>query len=141
MRTTEINSEDVIAAADAIPADSPIFMLNMLRYREQADYGERTDVAPCSGREAYFQHYVPAFNNVAASEGIEEIKVFYLGAVLAHMVAPSEERWDDIVIVEYPNFAAFRRLTESPQYAAEAAHHRTAALEDWRLIATGRTAL
>lgn len=45
----------LLAAAGAIPADTPIFMVNLLRYREQADYGDRPTAAPCSGREAYFQ--------------------------------------------------------------------------------------
>lgn len=66
MRTVEMHSEDVVAAADAIPEDAPFFMLNLLRYKEQADYGDRTDVAPSSGREAYHQRYIPAFGQVAA---------------------------------------------------------------------------
>ena len=136
MRTTKIEKEAVLAAADRIPEDAPVFMLNLLRYKEQADYGEQTNLAPCSGREAYFQRYLPAFNKIASSEGVEGIKVFYVGSVTARLVAPSDEKWDDVAIVEYPNFAAFRRVSESPQYATEADTHRRAALEDWRLIAT-----
>ncbi|MDQ3712890.1 MAG: hypothetical protein M3388_11830 [Acidobacteriota bacterium] len=135
MRTIEMSSEDVLAAADAIPEDAPVFMLNLLCYREHADYGDRANAAPCSGREAYFQRYLPAFNKIASSEKIEGIKVFYVGNVLARLVAPPDEQWDDIAIVEYPNFAAFRRVVESPEYKAEATPHRKAALEDSRLIA------
>ena len=141
MRTVEIDTEAVLSAADVISKDVPIFMINLLRYKEQADYGERTDFPACSGREAYFQRYVPAFNKVAMSERIEEIKVFFVGDVLAHLVAPSDEQWDDVAIVEYPDFAAFRRLIESRQYASEADYHRKAALEDWRLIVTTKMEL
>ena len=38
--TTEMAPQALLAAANAIPADSPIYMVNLLRYREQADYGE-----------------------------------------------------------------------------------------------------
>jgi hypothetical protein len=67
-------------------------MLNLLRYKEQADYGDPTDAAPCSEREAYFQRYLPAFNKIASSEGVEGIKVFYVGALAACLVAPSDEK-------------------------------------------------
>ena len=136
MRTTEIDMEAVITAAETIPNKAPVFMLNLLRYKEQADYGEPTSFVPCSGREAYFQRYIPAFNKIASSEGIEGIKIFYVGSVAACLVAPSDEKWDDVAIVEYPDFAAFRRISESSLYTAQADQHRRAALEDWRLIAT-----
>ncbi|WP_428487735.1 hypothetical protein [Rhodopila sp.] len=121
----------VQAAAGVIPEDVPIVMLNMLRYREHADYGDRTDVAPCSGREAFLQRYSPLVRQIMG----EGSRLVWLGHVLAPVVAPADEPWDDIALVEYPSFAAFRRLTEHPRYLAEAAFHRTAALEDSRLIA------
>lgn len=42
---------------------------------------------------------------------------------------------DDVAIVEYPSFNALRKVVENPQYAAMAAPHRRAALENWLLIA------
>lgn len=143
MKTTDLAPEAVQAAADVIREDGPVFMLNLLRYRERADYGDRTDVAPCSGREAYYQRYIPAFNTVASAKiaSADEIRIFWIGTVLAGMVAPPDERWDDVAIVEYADFAAFRRVIESPEYEAEAAPHRRAALEDWRQIATATATL
>ena len=138
MKSIDVTPEAVRAFADVIGEDSPFSMVNLLRYKERADYGDRTDVAPCSGREAYFERYVPAFNAVAAAEGITGIKPSWVGTVLAHVIAPPDERWDDVAIVEYPNVAAFRRMIESPTYNADAAPHRKAALEDSRLIATAR---
>lgn len=141
MKTLELTPEAVQTAANALPEDGPFHMVNLLRYREHADYGDRTDMPPCSGREAYYQRYVPAFNHVTATEGIDGIRAFWIGNVLARIVAPPDERWDDIAIVEYPSFAAFRRVIESPAYQAEAAPHRKAALDDWRLLATTEVAL
>ncbi len=139
--TTEITPEAIAFAAETFPDKAPLFMLNLLRYREHADYGGRAEAPSCSGREAYYGHYLAAFNEVAAFERIEGIQVFYLGAVAAQLVAPSDERWNDIVLVQYPDFTSFRRLVESPLYAVRADHHRRAALEDWRLIATTKVTL
>lgn len=143
MQTTQLSAESIALAAAAIPENSPFFMLNLLRYREQADYGDGGDAeaVPCSGRDAYYGRYVPAFNHVAASEGVEDVQIFYVGSVMAALVAPSDEKWDDIALVRYPNFEAFRRVSQSPLYAAQAHHHRQAALEDWRLIATNQVIL
>lgn len=134
MKTTEIDLDNLLAAAGIIPENAPILMLNLLRYKEHADYGEDTQVNPCSGREAYFQRYVPAFNKIAS--GIKGIQPFWIGNALTSLVAPVDESWDDVALVEYPNFAAFRAVVESVAYKSEAAHHRLAALDNWRLIAT-----
>jgi len=138
MQTVEMTSESVRAAAALIPEGVPVFMLNLLRYRERADYGDRAGMAPCSGHEAYFQRYASAFNRVPSAD---EITVLFVGPVHANVVAPPDERWDDMVIVEYPSFAVFRRIVEYPMYEAEAAFHRTAALADSRLTATTRMAM
>ena len=137
-RTTELAPQALLAAAAAIPADTPIYMVNLLRYREQAAYDDPATAAPCSGREAYFQRYVPAFAKVTAGEGITP---FWVGNVLAQLVAPPGEHWDDVAIVEYPSFAVFQRLMENPAYHAEAEPHRRAALADWRLIPTTKAQL
>ncbi len=52
------------------------------------------------------------------------------------LIAPAGEAWDDMVIVEYQDFATLRRIPDSAQYEAETATHRRAALADWRFIAT-----
>ena len=131
MRTTEIDPASLLAAARGIAEHQPVFMLNLLRYRERADYGDRTDLAPCSGRTAYLERYVPAFRTLAP----DGTRVVWLGAAVAGVVAPSDELWHDVGIVEYPSFTAFRDLVTGPRYASAAAPHRRAALEDWRLIA------
>ena len=126
------------AAAAARAGDQSIFMLNLLRYHDRADYADAAGFAPCSGREAYFQRYVPAFGKLAEGTGI---RPFWVGSVLAGIVAPVGEQWDDVAIVEYPSFNAFRTLVESDAYRKEADPHRAAALADWRLIATSKADL
>lgn len=126
------------AAAAAIPAGTPIVMLNLLRYHPQADYGNTTpDLGPCSGRQAYHERYVPAFGQLTEGQAIQPV---WVGSALARLVGPPEEQWDEIALVEYPSFEAFRELVESPAYQTQAAPHRLAALADWRLIATTKVA-
>ena len=45
--------EQLAAFAEQMPDDAPILMLNLLRYREAADYPPASAHSPCSGREAY----------------------------------------------------------------------------------------
>ena len=132
MPTTVMTPDALRAAAAAGATGQPVYMLNLLRYNERAAYDGDAGFEPCSGREAYFQRYVPAFGALAQGTGI---KPFWIGKVLAGVVAPADERWDDVAIVEYPSFDAFRTLVESEAYKRTADPHRTAALADWRLIA------
>lgn len=138
MSTTDLTPDVLEALSSAVPAGRPIFMVNLLRYNDQADYGADRDLPPCSGREAYFQRYVPAFGALAAGTGITP---FWVGNVLGGVVVPADEDWDDVAIVEYPSFQVFRTLIESDGYKAEADPHRAAALADWRLIATSKAEL
>ena len=62
-------------------------------------------------------------------------RVFWLGKVLATVVGPAEEQWHDALLVEYPDFECLQRVFREPAYQA-IVFHRTAALEDSRLIAT-----
>lgn len=124
------------AAAALIPENTPIVMLNLLRYRTQADYGDRLGIAACSGREAFTGRYAAAFAQIAG-EGNSQI--IWLGAVVASLIGSANETWDDIALVEYPSFAAFRRIVEDPRYKTEAEFHREAALLDSRLIAAVKT--
>ena len=111
--------------------DSPVVMINLLRYRAQAEYPEGFDAEPCSGREAYQRYGAVALGRVALAGG----RVVWMGSAQATLIGPDTEQWDDAVLVEYPSRKAFMRMLSQPEYLA-ATPHRTAALEDSRLIAT-----
>lgn len=136
MQTTELDAQSISAAAAIIPENTPFVMLNLVRYKEHADYGVQKEFSPCSGREAYLQRYAPAFREIAVrSESTKSIAPIFISNVLSRLVGPMDEPWDDVVLVEYPNFAAFRSVVESPEYQRDAAPHRKAAIENWHLIA------
>lgn len=66
----------------------------------------------------------------------QDIGAQWLGKVHAAFVGPADEAWDDVALLRYPNFAAFRAIVESAAYQENADPHRHAALADLRLLAT-----
>jgi uncharacterized protein (DUF1330 family) len=111
--------------------DSPVVMINLLRYRERAAYPDGFGAEPCSGREAYQRYGAVAARLIGSVDG----RLVWMGSVHFTVIAPDGERWDDAVLVEYPSRKAFIGMVSLPEYQA-VAPHRTAALEDSRLIAT-----
>ena len=49
------------------------------------------------------------------------------------LIGPSEEKWDECFIAEYPSVGAFVEMVRDPLYR-EAVKHRQAAVLDSRLI-------
>lgn len=134
MPVTEIDPAGLDAAVAALPAGEPLLMLNLLRFKDEADYGDDTDLAPCTGREAYFTRYVPAFSETVRPYGGSEL--VFAGDVVARVVGTVDDVWDTVALVQYPNIEAFRSLIADSAYVTTAAPHRVAALADWRLFAT-----
>lgn len=118
----------------AVPPGQPVVMLNLLRFRERAEYGAGSGHPPCSGREAYAAYARQAIRHVQAIGG----RVIWQGDALHAVIAPEGEAWDEVFLVEYPSIEAFIGMVRAPAYQA-LAHHRTAALADSRLIATRAT--
>ena len=135
MTTTEIDPNDLAAAVRRFPAGSPVWMVNLLRFRPQARYAEavRSTDAP-SGQEVYLTRYLPAFNRVMTPHGVSTL--VFAAMVTARVVGPSDANWDAVAVATYPSIEVFRDLVEDPAYLAEAAPHRMAALADWQLFAS-----
>lgn len=132
MRNTppDLRSDAVIAAAAALPAEQPVLMLNLLRYRDQVVYDDPTTQPPQTGQQA-FQAYVDAFlqfNNPA------EFTIVFQGAAQAQLAGLPGEQWDAVALIEYRNLDVFRRWVESDFYTRQMAPIRRAALADWRLM-------
>lgn len=109
-----------------------VVMLNLLRFRETADYGAHPDLAPSSpisGREAYAV-YLRHTRPFLAKYGAE---VVVRGRGEAFLVGPDGPAWDTVLVVRYPSADSFLGLAQDPGYLAGAGH-RTAALADSRLL-------
>lgn len=133
MKEIEIKTDDMLAAEASIPLNTPFYMLNLLRYRAEAQYKDGQE-GSCTGREAYFKRYIPEFVKLASA--YPEIKPFWFGKTVAGLVLAENERWDNVALIYYPNFESFKNITESTDYIQNALPHRLAALEDFRLIVT-----
>ena len=119
-----------LEALAALADDEPVVMLNLLRFREQASYPEGSAHEPCSGREAYARYGAEAVKHVQAVGG----KPLWIGEAQLSIIGPTDEGWDDVLLVQYPSRKAFLTMASNPEYLA-CAVHRTAALADSRLIA------
>ena len=110
----------------------PVDMLNLLRFREVADYSAFPDLAPAapiSGAEAYERyaaHAMPFLRQAEAS-------VVYLGQGGPPVIGPFEERWDRVLIVRHQSVQAFLAFAQNEGYLAGVGH-RSAALLDSRLL-------
>jgi len=130
MKTVEPTARQIEAFAAQTDDTSPIMMLNLLRYREQADYTDHPDQSACSGREAYQRYAAKA---VACIESVGG-RVCFAGAAQTMVIGPEGEQWDDVLLIQYPSRQAFFDMLSSEQYRA-IGFHRTAALDDSRLVA------
>ncbi|GAB5536568.1 MAG: DUF1330 domain-containing protein [Rubricoccaceae bacterium] len=110
----------------------PVTMLNLLRFREVADYSATPDLrpdAPISGAEAYdryMEHTMP-FLAAAGSE------LTFVGDGGHVVIGPPGERWDRVLLVRHASLDAFMQFATNAEYLAGAGH-RTAALADSRLL-------
>jgi uncharacterized protein (DUF1330 family) len=117
------------AVLTKVPRGVPVVMLNMLRFRETADYPDgRPGV---SGREAY-AHYSEAASRLVAQVGGSLV---WIGDAQGSVIGPPDEQWDRIFLVRYPSIETFLDMIGSAAYR-EIVVHRSAALLDSRLIVT-----
>ncbi len=136
MAVTDMTKQALAEAVQALQGAGPVQMVNLIRFRAQAEYDDGSSLPPCSGQDAYMQRYVPAFAEVAAKVAPGEgFRPVFLGAAVSTIVAEAGEQWHAVAIVEYDSFDGLRKLIEAPEYEAQAAPHRRAALADWRFIA------
>ncbi len=124
----DILTADQRVVLDGLPADEPLVMLNLLRFRETADY--HGSGPACSGVEAYKRYSRVAFEAVTSVGG----EVIFAGRAAPALIAPEGETWHQVFMVRYPSPQAFLAMMDIPEYRA-AVHHRTAALADSRLVA------
>lgn len=118
-------------AFKALPRDTPIQMLNLIRLRAIADYpsDHPHHGKGISGLEAYREYgrtTAPLFQSLGGRQ-------VWAGRPEIVVTGPADERWDLAFIAEYPNAAAFLAMVTNPDYR-EHVKHRQAAVEDSRLI-------
>ena len=109
-----------------------VVMLNLMRFRDVADYSATPGLAPenpISGAEAYDRYIAHTMPYLIASGG----ELLFLGQGGAFFIGPEAERWDRVMLVRQRSVGAFMAFATNEAYLAGIGH-RTAALEDSRLL-------
>ncbi|HEY8603007.1 DUF1330 domain-containing protein [Tsuneonella suprasediminis] len=119
------------AVFKALPRDEPIHMLNLLRFRDRAEYlADHPNAGKgWTGRQAYAEYgrtSGPIFQRVGG-------RIVWRGAFQVMVIGPEDRQWDDGFVAEYPTSAAFLEMVTDPEYRT-AVINRSAAVLDSRLI-------
>jgi uncharacterized protein (DUF1330 family) len=110
----------------------PVVMLNLLRFREVADYSANPELAPnepISGAAAYQKYIDHTLPFLQKSGG----DLMFLGEGGKYLIGPQDEQWDLLMLVRQNSLADFMAFSADEAYLAGMGH-RTAALEDSRLL-------
>lgn len=127
-RSIDPTADQVRALRDA-GVDRPVVMLNLLKFRERAQYAENSGHPDCSGEEAY-QRYQHVFT--VAVGATSRAEVLYDGPVeqvFIGMAGTPETDWDKVLLVRYPSAKDFLAMMANEEYRATGLVHRYAGLE------------
>ncbi len=109
-----------------------VTMLNLLRFRDVADYSLHSNLAPetpITGKDAYrlyMQHTMPF---LTASGG----ELLFYGDSKKFLVGPTDEHWDAAMLVRQSSIQSFLAFATNQDYLAGIGH-RVAALSDSRIL-------
>lgn len=97
--------------------DGPIYMVNLLKFRDKAEYADGRDT-DLSGREAY---------NLYAKEVAKLLpkfggKLSFIGDVTFLAIGQADELWDEVAIAEYPSRGDLVKMSTSPEWQAISVH-------------------
>jgi hypothetical protein len=115
-------------------SDGPVVMLNLLKFREVADYQDGSRA--CSGAQAYARYQHAFTVSVGA---VSQAEVLYDGPVeqvFIGMAGTHETDWDKVLMVRYPSRGHFLAMMADAGYR-EALRHRYAGLARTVLLQCG----
>lgn len=107
-------------------------MLNLLRFRDVANYSAHPELMPpepISGAEAYQKYIDHTLPFLKASGG----DLIFSGEGGRYLIGPQEQQWDLVMLVRQKSLDPFLAFASNQAYLAGMGH-RTAALEDSRLL-------
>ena len=110
----------------------PVVMLNLLRFRDLADYSAHPALAPdapVSGAEAYDRYVAHTLPYLKRSGGA----LLFYGAGGPFLIGPELERWHRAMLIRQSSVQSFLAFATDAGYLAGIGH-RVAALEDSRLL-------
>lgn len=118
-------TQEQIQALLKNPPAGSVRMLNLLKFKAQAEYADGSNGGCSNGMEAYMRYGAALFDGILASVGA---KLVFSEPVAAGIIGDADATDYDVVsIMQYPNIQAFLEMTSLPAYQ-EAAKHREAGL-------------
>ena len=115
-------SQEQIEGFMAPGRNGPIYMLNLLTFKEKAEYSDGRDT-DLTGADAYAIYSAEVVEHLANVGG----DLMFSAAVERLMLGEVEDLWDAAAIATYPSRKAMLEMMSSPAYQASAVH-RTAGL-------------
>jgi len=112
------------------PQDSPVVMVNLLKFKEAADGANEG----MSGAESYMKYGAEMRKFVESKGG----RFIWSGRVDSMVIGESDCAFDVVALVEYPNRKAFLEIATS-DHVAKIGEDRKMGLEGQWLIATATT--
>jgi len=109
------------------PQDQPVVMLNLLRFKPQADASHEGD----TGLQAYTRYGTEMRKFVESKGG----RFIWAGRVDSQVIGEGGEEFDVVALVEYPSRKAFSEIAQDPHVTENIGKHRAAGLEMQWLIA------
>lgn len=131
--STEPNPHQLEAFRGA-DQSQPISMVNLLKYREHAQYDATAPESAegLSGRDAYNRYAKVAMDKIKHNGGAIE----FLSQSQQCFVGGDNDDWDQVVIVHYRSRADYLKGFDSPEYQ-DAIRHRIAGLHKRVIIQCG----
>ena len=114
------------------PADRPVVMINLLRFKPSADASE----GDASGQEAYGR-YAQQMRTVVESQGGRFV---WAGRVDSMVIGEEDPGFHVVALVEYPSRQKLLEIVGSDK-VREIGEHRAAGLESQWLLAATETSL
>ena len=129
-------SPELFAAFKALDRETPILMLNLLHFRDEAAYPADHPLAGqnLTGAQAYANYgreSGPVFSRVGGD-------IVWRGKFETMVIGPTDKHWDTAFIARYPNAHAFLEMISDPAYKIAVVHRQAAVLTS-RLIRFGET--
>ena len=102
--------------------ESPISMVNLLKFKEKAEY-EDGRVTNLSGKEAYMIYGIEVQEHLKKVGG----EIVFGGEISRLMLGEVEDLWDNVAVARYPSRTAMLEMMMDPDYQ-ESEKHRSAGL-------------
>jgi hypothetical protein len=109
-----------------------VVMLNLLRFREIADYSldpELMPTKPLSGKQAYQLYIEHTLPFLTRSGG----EILFMGEGRDFLIGPTNEQWDAVLLIKQSSVDSFMAFQSDTDYL-KGIGHRTAALIDSRIL-------